>query len=156
MAQEKICLVVVGSEAETRAALHYAHKLAERMGGVVGLFGVAEEPQAMYWLAVQDASMEERKEKLEQHMSALSHAFQKGEGKTPIVYLREGRLDTCLAQFLDEESRVAALVLGPRLGAGHMAASLVADTYEKRKKKTAIPVIMIPSDMKQQDIDMMV
>jgi len=146
-----LCLVVVGSEAETRAALHYASMVAKRIGGEVALFGAAQSPQAMYWLVVEDASVEETHAEMERHMKALARVVEKDSGVKPRVFLRHGGLDESLMAFM-QEHKPLVVIMGSKPG-HQQAGELITSLQEKADKPLNVPIIIISPEMKHQDIE---
>ena len=153
MAKERLCLVVVSSEEETRAALYYADVLARRIDGVVGLFGVAQAPQAMVWLVVENTSVEETRNEMHRHMKVLAKTLTKNGGKAPRMYVRDGVLEECLSEFVEEHQPVA-LIMGTMPG-HQKAGELIAAMSKHTEKPLTTPMIIVSPLMTQQEIDLL-
>ena len=151
VAKDRLCLVVVGSEAETRSALHYASLLAKRVDGEVGLFGAAQSPKAMYWLVVEDASVEETHTEMERHMKALAQVVEKDSGIKPQIFLRDGALDESLMAFVQEKKPLVVIMGGKP---GHQkAGELIAALQAHADKPWTVPVVVVSPEMKHQTIE---
>src|SRR5918996_6134876 len=89
--RERIFLVVVDETEEMKNALRFATRRALHTGGRVALFYALEPPEFQHWLGVERVMQEEARQNAEQMLQALATEVQTTTGKTPVLYLREGR-----------------------------------------------------------------
>lgn len=149
--RERIFLVVVDETEEMKTALHFACRRALHTGGRVALFYAIEPPEFQHWLGVERVMQEEARQHAEQTLQGLAAKVQTDTGKTPILYLREGRRRDELLALVDEEPGISLLVLGMakgREGPGPLVSYLVSQGVPIR-----LPVTLVPGELKEAEID---
>jgi nucleotide-binding universal stress UspA family protein len=149
--RERIFLVVVDETEEMKNALHFASRRALHTGGRVALFYALEPPEFQHWLGVERVMQEEARQHAEQTLQDLATKVQTDTGKTPVLYLREGRRREELMALIDEEPSISLLVLGMasgREGPGPLVSYLVSQGQPIR-----LPVTLVPGQLSQAEID---
>jgi nucleotide-binding universal stress UspA family protein len=149
--RERIFLVVVDETEEMKNALHYACRRALHTGGRVALFYALEPPEFQHWLGVERVMQEEARQHAEQTLQELAAKVQADTGKTPVLYLREGRRRDELMALIDEEPSISLLVLGmasDREGPGPLVSYLVSQGQPIR-----LPVTLVPGQLSKAEID---
>jgi nucleotide-binding universal stress UspA family protein len=149
--RERIFLVVVDETEEMKNALHFASRRALHTGGRVALFYALEPPEFQHWLGVERVMQEEAREHAEQTLQDLAAQVQADTGKTPVLYLREGRRRDQLMALLEEEPGISLLVLGMasgREGPGPLVSYLVSQGEPIR-----LPVTLVPGQLSKDEID---
>jgi nucleotide-binding universal stress UspA family protein len=149
--RERIFLVVVDETEEMKNALHFASRRALHTGGRVALFYALEPPEFQHWLGVERVMQEEARQHAEQTLQDLAAKVQTDTGKTPVLYLREGRRREELMALIDEEPSISLLVLGMasgREGPGPLVSYLVSQGQPIR-----LPVTLVPGQLSQAEID---
>jgi nucleotide-binding universal stress UspA family protein len=146
------CLVIVDDTAEWDRAVYYASRWAIRVGGGVVMLRIIEtEDQNQQWLGVADIMRAEAYEAAE---AALDRAAGRANGIaaiTPERAIREGDPTEQMLDVIDKDVDIAMLVLaanpGPE-GPGPIIATM-ANTVGT----FPIPVIVVPGDLSDVDID---
>jgi nucleotide-binding universal stress UspA family protein len=149
--RERIFLVVVDETEEMKNALHFACRRALHTGGRVALFYALEPAEFQHWLGVERVMQEEAREHAEQTLQDLAAKVQADTGKTPVLYLREGRRRDQLMALLEEEPGISLLVLGMasgREGPGPLVSYLVSQAGPLR-----LPVALVPGQLSEAEID---
>ena len=146
------CLVVVDDSAEGDRAVYYASRWAVRVnGGVVMLRIIETEDQNQQWLGVADIM---RAEAHEEANTALDRAAGRANGVaaiTPERVIREGDPIEQILAAIEEDVDIGTLVLAANPGAegpGPLI-TLVAKTVGS----FPIPVVIVPGDLADADID---
>jgi nucleotide-binding universal stress UspA family protein len=146
------CLVIVDNTAEWDRAVYYASRWAIRIGGGVVMLRIIEtEDQNQQWLGVADIM---RAEAHEEANAALDRASGRANGIaaiTPERVIREGDPAEQMLDVIDKDVDIAMLVLaanpGPE-GPGPLIA-MMASTVGS----FPIPVVIVPGDLSDADID---
>jgi nucleotide-binding universal stress UspA family protein len=146
------CLVIVDNTAEWDRAVYYASRWAIRIGGGVVMLRIIEtEDQNQQWLGVADIM---RAEAHEEANAALDRASGRANGIaaiTPERVIREGDPAEQMLDVIDKDVDIAMLVLaanpGPE-GPGPLIA-MMANTVGS----FPIPVVIVPGDLSDTDID---
>ena len=146
------CLVIVDDSAEWDRAVYYASRWAIRGGGSVVMLRVIEtEDQNQQWLGVADIM---RAEAQEEANAALDRAAGRANGIaaiTPERVIREGDPAEQMLDVIDHDVDIALLVLaanpGPE-GPGPLITGIadLAGSFP-------IPVVIVPGDLSDADID---
>jgi nucleotide-binding universal stress UspA family protein len=146
------CLVIVDDTAEWDRAVYYASRWALRVGGGVVMLRIIEiEDQNQQWLGVVDIM---RAEAMEDADAALDRASGRANGIaaiTPERVIREGDPTEQILDVIDKDVDIAMLVLaanpGPE-GPGPIT-TMIAGVVGS----FPIPVVMVPGDLSDEDID---
>lgn len=146
------CLVIVDDTAEWDRAVYYASRWAIRAGGGVVMLRIIEpEQQSQEWLGVADIMRAEAQEAAE---AALDRAAGRANGIaaiTPERVIREGEPTAQILDVIDKDVDISMLVLaanpGPE-GPGPLVSTMaqVAGSFP-------IPVVIVPGDLSDSDID---
>jgi nucleotide-binding universal stress UspA family protein len=149
--RERIFLVVVDETEEMKNALYFACRRALHTGGRVALFYALEPPEFQHWLGVERVMQDEARQHAEQTLQELATRVQAATGKTPVLYLREGRRREQLMALLDEEPTISLLVLGMasgREGPGPLVSYLISQGQPIR-----LPLTLVPGQLSEAEID---
>lgn len=146
------CLVIVDDSAEWDRAVYYASRWAIRAGGGVVMLRIIEtEEQNQQWLGVADIM---RAEAHDDANAALDRAAGRANGIAAIAperVIREGDPAEQILDVIDKDADIAMLVLaaspGPE-GPGPII-TMIADAAGS----FPIPVIIVPGDLSDADID---
>jgi nucleotide-binding universal stress UspA family protein len=146
------CLVVVDDTAEWDRAVYYASRWAIRAGGGVVMLRVIEtEDQNQQWLGVADIM---RAEAQENANAALDRASGRANGIaaiTPERVIREGDPAGQILDVIDKDPDIAMLVLAANAGAE--GPGPIITLMAKTVGSFPIPVIIVPGDLSDADID---
>ena len=145
-------LVIVDDTAEWDRAVYYASRWAIRVGGGVVMLRIIEtEDQNQQWLGVADIMRAEAQEDAD---AALDRAAGRANGIaaiTPERVIREGEPIEQIADVIDQDADIAMLVLaanpGPE-GPGPLVTMMA-----KIAGSFPIPVVVVPGDLSDEEID---
>jgi len=146
------CLVVVDDSAEGDRAVYYASRWAVRVGGGVVMLRLIEtEDQNQQWLGVADIM---RAEAYEEANVALDRAAGRANGIaaiTPERAIREGEPVEQILAVIDEDADIAMLVLAANPGAEGPGPLITL--LAKTVGSFPVPVVVVPGDLADADID---
>jgi nucleotide-binding universal stress UspA family protein len=146
------CLVVVDDSAEGDRAVYYASRWAVRLsGGVVMLRIIETEDQNQQWLGVADIM---RAEAHEEANAALDRAAGRANGVaaiTPERVIREGDPIEQILAAIEDDFDIVTLVLAANPGAEGPGPLITL--LAKTVGSFPIPVIIVPGDLADADID---
>ena len=149
--QIRVFLVVVDETEEMRTALRFASLCAKSAGGKVALLYVIEPTEFMHWMAAEDLSQEENRERAEEVMQNLSAEVNEWAGELPVLFLREGNRDECVLELIEEEPAISILVLGAATGTKGPG-PLVSALTGKLVSKLRVPVTIVPGNLSDEQI----
>jgi nucleotide-binding universal stress UspA family protein len=144
-------LCVVDETEELHQALRYACRRARHTHGRVALLYVIEPVEYQHWMAVGHLMAEERREQAEEMLQVVSSVVQKLSGRTPVIFIREGKVTQQLMQLIATEPDLSILVLGAAPGS-EQPGRVVAHVL-KRVGKLPIPVTIVPGGLSDEQID---
>ncbi len=150
--QERTFLVVVDNSEELHVALRFASLRAKKTGGRVALLYVVEPADFQHWMAVEDLMREEGRQEAEAVLQKYSAEVQEWSGKTPVFYLREGKLHDELLKLIDEDQSISILVLGAAtgtVGPGPLISSLTG----KMTSDLRIPLTIVPGYLTDEQLE---
>ena len=146
------CLVIVDDTSEWDRAVYYASRWAMRSGGSVVMLRVIEtEDQNQQWLGVADIM---RAEAEEDANAALDRAAARANGIagiTPERVIREGDLTEQILEAIEQDVDITMLVLAANPGAEGPGPLIT--TMAKTAGSFPIPVVIVPGDLGDADID---
>ena len=141
--QERTFLVVVDNTEELHVALRFASLRAKKTGGRVALLYVVEPADFQHWMAVEDLMREEGRQEAEAVLQKYSAEVQEWSGKTPVFYLREGKLRDELLKLIDEDQSISVLVLGAATGT-EGPGPLISSLAGKMTSDLRVPLTIVP------------
>ena len=146
------CLVIVDDSAEWDRAVYYASRWAIRVGGGVVMLRVIEtEEQNQQWLGVADII---RAEAHDDANAALDRAAGRANGIaaiTPERVIREGEATDQILDVIDKDVDISMLVLAANPGAE--GPGPIISMLAKTVGSFPIPVIIVPGNLSDEDID---
>ena len=149
--QDRVFLVVVDETQEMRPALHFASLRAKSTGGRVALLYVIEPTEFMHWMAAEDLSQEESRERAEEVMQNLSAEVNEWAKELPVLFLQEGVRDECVLELIEKEPAISILVLGAATGAKGPG-PLVSTLTGKLMGKLRVPITVVPGNLSDEQI----
>ncbi len=149
---DRIFLCVIDSTEEMQVAIRFASRRAWRTGGRVAMLYVMEPADFQHWMSVEEKMREERREEAERVLQ--EHASEVFDicGTMPSLYVREGSPADAIQQLIEEEPRIAILVLGAgtgKKGPGPLVSSIAG----KLSGKFPIPITVVPGNLDDDQID---
>jgi nucleotide-binding universal stress UspA family protein len=146
------CLVIVDDTAEWDRAVRYASRWALRVGGGVVVLRIIEtEDQNQQWLGVADIMRAEAQEDAD---AALDRAASRADGIaaiTPERVVREGDPTEQILDVIDKDVDITMLVLAANPGAE--GPGPIITTMANVVGSFPIPVIIVPGDLSDEDLD---
>ena len=150
--QERTFLVVVDNSEELHVALRFASLRAKKTGGRVALLYVVEPADFQHWMAVEDLMREEGRQEAEAVLQKYSAEVQEWSGKTPVFYLREGKLRDELLKLIDEDQSISVLVLGAATGT-EGPGPLISSLAGKMTSDLRVPLTIVPGYLTDEQLD---
>lgn len=146
------CLVIVDDSAEWDRAVYYASRWAIRGGGGVLMLRVIEtEDQNQQWLGVAEVMRAEAHEAANEALDRAAGRANGVAGITPERVIREGDPTEQILGVIEEDVDITMLVLaanpGPE-GPGPLVSAMA-----KTMGSFPIPVVLVPGDLSDADID---
>ncbi len=150
--QERTFLVVVDNSEELHVALRFASLRAKKTGGRVALLYVVEPADFQHWMAVEDLMREEGRQEAEAVLQKYSAEVQEWSGKTPVFYLREGKLRDELLKLIDEDRSISVLVLGAATGT-EGPGPLISSLAGKMTSDLRVPLTIVPGYLTDEQLE---
>jgi nucleotide-binding universal stress UspA family protein len=146
------CLVVVDETAEWDRAVYYASRWASRLGGGVVMLHVIEtDQQNQQWLGVADIMRAEAYENANAALDRAAGRANRIAAITPERVIREGEAAEQILEAIEQDVDIAMLVLAASPGAegpGPLTTMLA-----KTVGNFPIPVVIVPGDLSDSDLD---
>ena len=151
--EKRTFLCVVDESEELTQALRFACRRAHRSkGGRVGLLYILSPAEFQHWMGVGDIMREERREKAEELLQVVAAVVQKQTDTMPEVYIREGDVHDELLKLIDEDLGIKILVLGAATG-DKGPGPLVSHLVQKMAGKLRVPIVIVPGNLSDEQID---
>ena len=150
--QERTFLVVVDNSVELHVALRFASLRAKKTGGRVALLYVVEPADFQHWMAVEALMREEGRQEAEAVLQKYSAEVQEWSGKTPVFYLREGKLRDELLKLIDEDQSISVLVLGAATGT-EGPGPLISSLAGKMTSDLRVPLTIVPGYLTDEQLE---
>ncbi|HZR86353.1 MAG TPA: universal stress protein [Bradyrhizobium sp.] len=146
------CLVVVDETAEWDRAVYYASRWASRLGGGVVMLHVIEtDQQNQQWLGVADIMRAEAYENANAALDRAAGRANRIAAITPEQVIREGEAAEQILEAIEQDVDIAMLVLSASPapeGPGPLTTMLA-----KTVGTFPIPVVIVPGDLSDSDLD---
>lgn len=145
-------LVCVSDQEESEIALRYACLRAKRLGAKVALLHIQEPADFQSLMAVTDVIRHEKEEEAQTLLNRMADIAQQFCGQTPMLILREGRLEDEIVKAITEQKDVAMVVFGLRhdsLRGPKIASKLTAQLGNN----LLVPLVLIPGNLSKEQIE---
>lgn len=149
---ERTFLCLVDDSEEFAPTLRFACRRAINTGGRIALLYIIEPAEFQHWLGVGDLMQREGRENAEEMCRVVADTVQKRTGKTPVIYIREGKPHEELVKLIEEQENVSVLVLGASTG-GEGPGPIVSHIVNKMAGKFRIPITIVPGGLTDEEID---
>lgn len=149
---ERVFLAVVDQSEELRVALRFASLRAKNTGGRVALLYVIEPADFQHWMAVEDLMRDERRQEAEEVLQKFSAQVQEWSGKTPVLYVREGKMREELLKLIDEDQGISILILAAATGTAGPG-PLVSSLAGKMSERLRVPLTVVPGNLTDEQIE---
>jgi nucleotide-binding universal stress UspA family protein len=146
-------LVVVDDTQESRVAVRFAGRRAQRTGASLVLLRViVPNPSHTHWLAVEERMREEAYEEAEVLLQDIATEINEWAGLVPAMVIRQGEIKDEVLTQIEEDSGIDVLVLaaspGPD-GPGPLVTALVV----KLSRPMRVPVTVVPGNLNDAQVD---
>ena len=152
-ARPRTFLCLVDESEELAKAIRFACRRAQGSGGRVALLYVMAPAEFQHWMAVGDLMQEEQRQKAEEIVQVVANVVKNRIGKTPAVYIREGKIVEELISLIDDpDAGISVLVLGAATGTegpGPMVSTLI----QKMAGRLHVPLTIVPGNLADEEID---
>ena len=149
---QRTLLCVVDESEELSQALRFACRRAIHTNARMALLYVIAPAEFQHWAAVGDRMKEEAREKAEELINVVASLVQKRTGRTPMVYIREGKAEEELIKLIDEQKDISLLILGASTGS-EGPGPLVSYLLKEVAGKLRVPVTVVPGSLTDEQID---
>lgn len=154
-ALQKSYLVVADESEEFNAALHYALNLASLNNGHVSIVHTQDLKDFLHWGAVEDMVRQDMRKESEQLLWSIAKQCNNYNGHIPSLYSREGKTIDVISDILEEDRRIAALILAAsskNSGPG----PLIKHFSGKAASQLKIPLVIVPGNLSKEDIEKLI
>ncbi|MHA1539649.1 MAG: universal stress protein [Alphaproteobacteria bacterium] len=152
--KEQLFLVVVDDAVEVKTALKFACRRAKRVGAHIALLSVVEKPSFQDWTGLSQTMDDEYHKEAEEQLEKWAALVQKRYGEMPIFFMREGPKKEAIEKVIEEEPKISMLVLGAATDSDGPG-SLVSHFAGKISGKLRIPVMIVPGNLSDDQINML-
>lgn len=145
-------LVIVDETPECRVALLFGAYRAERTASDLVLMHVLEPAQFQHWAAVKKVMRQEAQEAAEQLLEGFAAEVRSWVRFSPDLVIREGKKREQVLALIEEDPEITLLVLGAasgREGPGPLVQHLAGELSGGLR----IPVVLVPGNLTEDDID---
>ena len=149
---ERVFLCVVDESEEFDLALRYACNRAINTGGRIALAYIVAPAEFQHWVGIGNLMEQEGREQAEAIVRVVGDIVLERTGKMPVVYIRYGKPQEELAKLIDEENRIAVLVLGASIS-GNGPGPIVAHIINEMSGGFHVPITIVPGSMSEAEID---
>ena len=146
-------LVVADDSPESRAALRYACRRAERVGGRVAILRTYALAAFEHWSGVRDEMERQAREEAEAALQALAAEAVALTGAAPELLLREGEVWPAIRATVVDEPEVKVLVLAAavgRRGPGPLISALGKGALGWEGRRLAVTIV--PGDLTDAEL----
>jgi|LauGreDrversion4_2_1035121.scaffolds.fasta_scaffold457523_2 nucleotide-binding universal stress UspA family protein len=148
-------LVVVDDTAECDRALHFAAKMAARIGAGVILLALPGELPFREWLGVGELIEDEEADRFRQALALASERVRKIAPVDVHEIVRFGPRSEQVAKLVKEERSISFLVLAASSGS-EGPGPLVSTLVGKNAGAFPVPIVIVPEIMTDDGIDSLV
>lgn len=145
-------LVIADGTPEFQVALNYALHMAKLRRGHVALARIIEPAIFVEWQGVESAAREEARVKAEIELEALAGQAKMQSGITPSLIIREGDRHNEIIAIAKGNPALVAIVLGASSTHKGSPGPLVQYFTAKGISQIAVPVIIVPGHLKEEDV----
>lgn len=151
---DRLRLLLVAHDCpEARLAAYFAARRAKHSNAAVILLHVVEPPDFGHWATVAETMRAEAYEHAENCLAEFSAIVEAEWGERPETVIREGRLVDELRKLIEEDERIAILLLGASTdaeGPGPLVSALAHKPQYLGARP--IPVTVVPGSVTREDL----
>ena len=141
---------------ELHQALYYACMRAKSTGLRVALLYVIAPAEFAHWAGVGELMREEARDVAEDKMRVHADYVQELTGQSPIMHIREGKVvEEEVVSLMNEEDGIISLVLGADTDSDS-AGPVISYLAGRGIGQCQAPVVIVPGDLSDEQIDVLV
>ena len=146
----RVYLVIIDETEEAHTALRFAARRAGKTGGIVHLLALVPKQAFNAFGGVQATIEEEARDRAEVLATSAAGEMMLESGKLPPIAVRVGDAKTVIAEYLEEHSEVAALVLGaaPEGGPGPLVSH-----FSAHAGTLPCPLFIVPGGLADEELE---
>lgn len=144
-------LVIVDDTPECDRAILYAARRAVKTGGEMILLYVIPPADFQHWIGVEEIMRAEAQEAADSHLIKFASYAKENADIDPQTAIREGKVDEEILKLIEEDQDIAILVLAA--GEGTEGPGPLVSSIAGKSSPFPIPVIVVPCEMSNEDID---
>ena len=144
-------LAVIDSTPECGRAVLYAGRRAQKTDGALTLVYVCPPGDFQHWIGVEEIMRAEAREEAEAALHRFARQAREKANIDPELVIREGTTGDEVHKLIEEDPDIGLLVLAAgesKEGPGPLVSSLAG-----RGAAYPIPVVVVPCDMSDEDIE---
>ncbi len=145
-------LVVVDETAECERAIRFAARRTMRTGASLIMLGAVDPPETIEFLGVGDAMRAEAESEAAERLEAAAAKARAAGGVEAEQVLRVGDNAAAIAELIEADQDISFLVLAAGTGS-EGPGPLVASIAGKGAGSFHIPVVIVPGDLTDEEID---
>jgi len=143
-------LVILDNTTECLNAMRFAALRAAHTGGGVTILAIIPPDEFNHWIGVADIMREEARDRIHAHFEVFAKRMREVEGIDPELVIREGKSETEILDFIQEDSEIGVLVLGA--GTGKEGPGPLVTHMMRSSGTLPIPVTIVPGGMSKEAI----
>jgi nucleotide-binding universal stress UspA family protein len=144
-------LAVIDSTPECGRAVLYAGRRAQKTGGALELLFVCPPGDFQHWIGVEEIMRAEAREEAEAALDKFARFAREKANIEPELIIREGVTREEILAQIEEDPDIGLLVLAA--GEGKEGPGPLVSSIAGRGAAFPIPVVVVPSDMSDEDIE---
>jgi len=144
-------MVILDESPEAEKALFFAARRAAKTGGGVHIVAAIPPAEFVQWGGVQATIEEEARQRAEALAMGLAGTLMQESGIRPTITVKTGEPIPILRKILEEESDIAALVLGA--AASGAPGPLIAHFASAESGKMPCPIMIVPGSLSNEEIE---
>jgi nucleotide-binding universal stress UspA family protein len=146
-------MVVIDESEEARIALRFATRRAIKTGGHVLVLAIIPPTEFIQWSGVQAAMEEEAETRAQGLLAQIAGEMMEESGIRPSIMVRQGEPAPVVAEVLESERDIHALVLGAAAkgGPGPLVTHFAGETAGQLR----CPVMIIPGGLGDEALDLL-
>lgn len=153
--QARFFLVMVDESEELHQALYYACMRAKATGLRVALLYVIAPAEFAHWAGVGELMREEARDMAEDKMRVHADYVQELTGQAPLMYIRDGKVVEEVVSLINEEESIISLVLGADTKSEN-AGPVIGHFSGRGIGQCRVPVVIVPGNLSDEQIDLLV
>jgi nucleotide-binding universal stress UspA family protein len=144
-------LAIIDATPECVKAVLYAGRRAQKTGGALVLVFVCPPGDFQHWIGVEEIMRAEAREEAEAALDKFAQVARDKANIDPELVIREGTTRDEIFALIEEDPDIALLVLAA--GDTKEEPGPLVSSIAGRGQPFPIPVVVVPSDMSEEDLE---